>query len=129
LGFDSAEVRKERSVLRHAALCMALATWIEVWAYRCAPKLAAASFSRKLAALREHTVMEMVFASGPRTQGSRQIARSLGTLLQPHENPRKASTERTLSVDRLDRHGYQNPGTNNLTSSAFRFLVMLYVPS
>ena len=30
-GFDSAEIRKERSVPRHAALCMALVTWIEVW--------------------------------------------------------------------------------------------------
>lgn len=80
LGLDSAEVRKERSVVRHAALCMALATWIEVWAHRCCPKLRAASFTRKLAALREQTVMEVVFASGPRTQGSRRIARTLGTL-------------------------------------------------
>jgi hypothetical protein len=80
LGLDSGEVRKKRSVIRHAALCMALATWIEVWAYRCCPRLRAASFSKKLAALREHTVMETVFASGPRTQGSRRIAQAIGSL-------------------------------------------------
>jgi hypothetical protein len=80
LGLDSAEVRKERAVVRHAALCMALATWVAVWAHRCRPALRAASFAKQLAALREETVMEMVFASGPRTQGSRRIARSLGSL-------------------------------------------------
>jgi hypothetical protein len=80
LGLDSAEVRKERSVTRHAAFCIALATWVQVWAYRCFPKARAASFARKLAALREETVMEAVFASGPRTQGSCRIARTLATL-------------------------------------------------
>lgn len=80
LGLDSAEVRRERSVTRHAAFCIALATWVQVWASRCFPKLRAASFARKLAALREETVMEAVFASGPRTQGSRRIARALASL-------------------------------------------------
>jgi hypothetical protein len=80
LGLDSAEVRKERSVTRHAALCIALATWTQVWAHRRLPRLRAASFATKLAALREETVMEAVFASGPRTQGSRRIARALGSV-------------------------------------------------
>ena len=77
LGLDSAEVRKERSVIRHAAFCMALATWTEVWAHRRNASLRCATFSRKLAALREETVIETVFASGPRTQASRRIAQSL----------------------------------------------------
>jgi hypothetical protein len=34
LGFDSAEVRKERSVMRHAALALAMITWVEVWTRR-----------------------------------------------------------------------------------------------
>ena len=80
LGLGSAEVRKERSVRRHAALCAALATWVGVWAHRFRPKLGRASFAAQLAALREETVTEMVFASGPRTQGSRRIAARLGTL-------------------------------------------------
>jgi hypothetical protein len=41
LGFDSAEVRTRNSVVRHAALTMALATWVEVWAKRTNPRLAA----------------------------------------------------------------------------------------
>ena len=80
LGLDSAEVRKERSVLRHAALCVALATWVGIWAHRFRPKLRAASFARQLAALREETVMQMIFESGPRTQGSRRIASAVGSL-------------------------------------------------
>lgn len=80
LGLDSAEVRKERSVIRHAALCVAMATWVTVWAHRRGKKLRTVSFARKLAALREETVMEAVFASGPRTQGSRRIAQAAASL-------------------------------------------------
>jgi hypothetical protein len=80
LGLDSAEVRLERSVKRHAALCLALATWTEVWAHRERPRLRARSFATKLAALREDTVKQTIFASGPRTQDSRRIAAGLATL-------------------------------------------------
>lgn len=80
LGFDSAEVRKERSVLRHAALALAMITWVEVWARRFRRPLSARPFAAKLAAVREEAVMQTIFASGPRRQGSREIAGALATL-------------------------------------------------
>jgi hypothetical protein len=83
LGFDSAEVRKERSVLRHAALALAMITWVEVWARRFRRPLSARPFAAKLAAVREEAVMQTIFASGPRRQGSREIAGTLATLFSP----------------------------------------------
>jgi SRSO17 transposase len=80
VGFDSAEVRKERSVLRHAALAMAMITWVEVWTRMFRKSLSARPFAAKLAALREQTVMQTIFASGPRRKGSREIAGALATL-------------------------------------------------
>ncbi len=80
MGLDTAEVRKERAVLRHAALCMALITWTEIWAYRVHPLTWARSFAQKLAWLRAETVTSTVFASGPRDKGSQRIARGLGDL-------------------------------------------------
>ncbi len=80
LGFDSAEVRKERSVVRHAALALAMITWVEVWARRFRRHLSARPFAAKLAAVREEAVMQTIFASGPRRKGSREIAATLATL-------------------------------------------------
>jgi len=80
LGFDSAEVRKERSVLRHAALALAMITWVEVWTRRFRRHLSARPFAAKLAAVREEAVMQTIFASGPRRKGSRKIAATLATL-------------------------------------------------
>ena len=80
MGLDSAEVRKERSVIRHATLCMALITWTEVWAYRVHPQSWARPFAQKLAWLRSETITSTVFASGPRARGSRRNARDIGNL-------------------------------------------------
>lgn len=80
MGLDSAEVRKERSVVRHATLCMALITWTEVWAYRRNPASWSRSFTQKLASLRAETITSTIFASGPRTRGSRRIAQGVGEL-------------------------------------------------
>jgi len=80
MGLDTAEVRKERAVLRHATLCMALITWTEIWAHRVHPLAWARSFAQKLAWLRAETVTSTVFASGPRTRRSRRIAGGLGEL-------------------------------------------------
>jgi hypothetical protein len=77
LGFDSAEVRKQRAVVRHATLCMALVTWVEVWTYRFRAKARERSFAHKIAALRAETVKQTVFSSGPRCEGSRRIANDL----------------------------------------------------
>ena len=80
LGFDSAEVRKERSVVRHAALALAMITWVEVWTRTFRRPLSPRPFAAKLAAVREEAVMQTIFASGPRRQGSREIAATLATL-------------------------------------------------
>jgi hypothetical protein len=80
VGFDSAEVRLERSVRRHAALALAMITWVEVWTRTFRRPLSARSFAAKLAAVREEAVMQTLFASGPRRQGSRRIAGALATL-------------------------------------------------
>jgi hypothetical protein len=80
LGFDSAEVRKERSVRRHAALGLALVTWVEVWAYGFTKRLRARPFSAKLAAVREDTVEQTLFACAPRRGGLREMADTLAEL-------------------------------------------------
>jgi hypothetical protein len=80
MGLDSAEVRKERSVVRHATLCMALITWTEVWAYRVHPRSWARPFAQKLAWLRAETITSTIFASGPRARGSHRNARDIGNL-------------------------------------------------
>jgi len=80
VGFDSAEVRKERSVRRHAALALAMIAWVEVWTRRFRPRLSARPFAAKLAAVREDAVKQTIFASGPRRKGSRRIAGTLATL-------------------------------------------------
>jgi len=80
MGFDSAEVRKERSVLRHAALAIAMVTWVEVWARRFGGGISARPFSAKLAAVQRETVMATIFASGPRRKGSREIASAFADL-------------------------------------------------
>jgi hypothetical protein len=80
LGFDSAEVRKERSVRRHAALCLALVTFVEVWAYGFKKRLRARPFSAKLEAVREETVERTIFAYAPRRGGSREMAGALAQL-------------------------------------------------
>lgn len=80
LGFDSAEVRKERSVRRHAALCLARVTFVEVWAYGFKAHLRARPFSAKLTALREETVEQALFAYAPRRKGLREMAGTLAEL-------------------------------------------------
>jgi len=80
MGLGSAEVRKRRSVVRHATMCMALITWTEVWAYRRKPSKWARSFTQKLASLRRETIKSTVFDSGPRTRGSARIAKGMADL-------------------------------------------------
>jgi len=76
MGFDSAEVRKERSVLRHAALCMAMITFVEAWAKIRGGRESRRTFSAKLARAREEAVEETIFASGPRRKERREIAKA-----------------------------------------------------
>ncbi len=80
LGFDSAEVRKERSVLRHAALSMAMVTFVEVWAHKFRHRLRPKSFSVKLASAREEALKQTVFASAPRRKGSGRITARLAEI-------------------------------------------------
>lgn len=80
MGLDSTEARKPRAVLCHAALTMALVTWVQVWHHRVHPKSAHRSFSRKLNALRSDTIASTIFASGPRTRGRRKNPSALAAL-------------------------------------------------
>ena len=80
MGFDSAEVRKERSVLRHAALSMAMVTFVEVWVHKLRSRLRPKSFSAKLTAAREEAIKQTIFASGPRRKGSGRITARLAEL-------------------------------------------------
>lgn len=80
MGLDTAEVRKPRAVVRHAALCMALITWTEVWTRKAKPKLWPRTFAAKLSALRAETISKTVFSSGPRDRGSRRIARGIASI-------------------------------------------------
>ncbi|MCI0440972.1 MAG: transposase, partial [Chloroflexi bacterium] len=80
MGLDTAEVRKPRAVVRHAALCMALITWTEVWTRQAKPNLWARTFAAKLSALRAETISKTVFSSGPRDRGSRRIAWGIASI-------------------------------------------------
>lgn len=80
MGLDSAEVRSPHSVQRHAALCMAMVTWVEVWFRRAQPDAGVHPFSYKLATLRAETVEETLFASVGRTRRTGRIARGIGEL-------------------------------------------------
>jgi hypothetical protein len=80
LGLDSAEVRQEKSVRRHAALTLALSTWLEIWAWQKSTLLRARSFATKLAALRQEVVTRALFESTPRTTRSRRIAKGVASL-------------------------------------------------
>ena len=66
--------------VRHAALCMALITWTEVWIHRVHPALWPRPFAAKLAALRAETITQTIFTSGPRARGSRRIAQGLASI-------------------------------------------------
>lgn len=81
LGFDSAELRKERSVRHHATLCMAIITWVEVWVRSNGCKAQQGTFSAKIRALREETIKQTIFASGPRNEGVRRIARDMAAVV------------------------------------------------
>ena len=60
--------------MRHAALSMAMVTFVEVWAHLFRRHLGSKPFSAKLAAAREEVVTQTIFASGPRRKGSGRIA-------------------------------------------------------
>jgi len=66
--------------MRHAALALAMITWVEVWTRTFRRPLSTRAFAAKLAAVREEAVMQTIFASGPRRKGSREIAATLATL-------------------------------------------------
>lgn len=81
MGLDSAEVRSPRSVVRHAALAMAMITWVEVWFRRSHADAGARSFSYKLAALRAQSVKETIFASVCPSRQTRAIVARVAQLL------------------------------------------------
>jgi len=66
--------------VRRAALALAMIAWAEVWTHMFRRRLSARPFAAKLAALREETVLQTIFASGPRRKGSRRIAGKIAAL-------------------------------------------------
>ena len=80
LGLDSAEVRREKSVKTHAALCFALATWVHVWHHlaqsrrkdRAAAerRVTPVSFRLKLQQLRSGLVKQLIFPTRLRASRS-----------------------------------------------------------
>ena len=65
---------------RHAALTVAMATWVEVWAWRRGALLRARSFSTKIGALRQAIVTNVIFDSSPRGMRSRRVSRGVASL-------------------------------------------------
>jgi len=90
LGLDSAEVRKPRSVFRHALFACACATWIQVWHYRreakaLRHKVSPASHSprslcAKLLLLRGVLIDQVLFSKRLRASRSRRNASPLADL-------------------------------------------------
>jgi hypothetical protein len=90
LGLDSAEVRKPRSVLRHALLTFACATWIHVWHYRRdasrqsgrtqGSALQARSLRSKLCDLRAEITDQILFSKRLRSTRSRRNASPMADL-------------------------------------------------
>lgn len=83
LGLDSAEVRSERSVLRHATLAFGFVTMVRIWAYKTmkSQKQPPKSFAAQLSILREDIIANTIFREIPNRKGSRRNARSLAELV------------------------------------------------
>ncbi len=65
MGLDSAEVRKENSVVRHAIFTFALVTWVRVWAKQhfATLKDPPTSFAAQLSKLRGELMSQTIFMS------------------------------------------------------------------
>jgi DDE superfamily endonuclease len=90
LGLDSAEVRRDKSVMTHAALSFALATWIHVWHYKTRTRRNAhatltrqvtpVSFRAKLHELRSGIVKNMIFPARLRASRSARNSNAIADL-------------------------------------------------
>ncbi len=82
LGFDSAEVRKEKSVIRHGVLCFAFVSMVRLWAAKrfSKRKQPPISFSKQLSILRQEVIAKTIFSSQPPATGSRKNSRELARL-------------------------------------------------
>lgn len=83
VGLDSAEVRCEKSVLRHGILAFALVTWTRIWARKAlaSGQDPPASFAKQLSVLRQDLIAASISASSPRLKGSARITRDLAALM------------------------------------------------
>lgn len=90
LGLDSAEVRKPRSVFRHALFTLACVTWVHVWHYRREQKIesrtstprhfAHRSLRGKLRQLRGDLIDQVLFSKRLRSTRSRRNASAVADL-------------------------------------------------
>jgi len=82
LGLDSAEVRTENSVLRHAIFTFALATWVRIWANKCLSKRPwpPTSLAGQLAELRRDVLRQTIIAAIPDGKVSKRNYEDLARL-------------------------------------------------
>lgn len=82
MGLDSAEVRTENSVLRHAILTFAHVTWVRVWAQRSLAEdlQPPTSFAGQLNQLREDLMTETILRSIPGRKLSKRNSEDLARL-------------------------------------------------
>ncbi len=83
LGLDTAEVRRPKSVVRHAVLAFGFVTMVRLWAFNrlSRQKQPPTSFRRQLSLLREDVIFETILASQAPKPGSRRNAEALAGLL------------------------------------------------
>jgi hypothetical protein len=85
LGLDTAEVRNQKSVIRHGVLAFSFISMVRMWASRRLSRYnrPATSFAGQLSFLRQEVVAETIFSSQAPRQGSRRNAEALAGLLTP----------------------------------------------
>lgn len=83
VGFDSAEVRSPKSVVRHGMLTFAIVTMVRLWALRrlSREKKPPLSFARQISLLRLELIAETIFSSQAPRPGSRRNAEALAGLI------------------------------------------------
>jgi hypothetical protein len=83
VGFDSAEVRSPKSVVRHGVLAFAIVAMVRLWAIKrlSREKKQPTSFAGQIAFLRRELIVETIFSSQAPKPGSRRNAEALARLL------------------------------------------------
>jgi hypothetical protein len=83
VGFDSAEVRNPKSVVRHGVLAFSIVAMVRLWAFKrlYREKKPPTSFAGQISFLRRELIVETIFLSQAPKPGSRRNAEALAQLL------------------------------------------------